>query len=77
MRLARAEIECPHCLDTGAVTARDGSLDACGRCAKWAEIEWRSTNPARLRIESRPIPPHTAARHTNETEGLLTGSLSA
>ena len=55
MRLPpRPRFVCPICQDAGVVTARDGSLDACGRCAKWAEAEWRAARKDESRAQPKP-----------------------
>jgi hypothetical protein len=58
--------DCTICGNTGLATTRDGTPDACGRCARLAEIDWQSrTRPARLRNERRSHPRHTAKTPTN------------
>ena len=54
---------CPHCADTGAVLLADGSLDACGRCARVAEAEHRFarvTTPAPPAQPAAPPKPQPA-----------------
>lgn len=47
---------CPLCADAGFLRADDGSLDACGRCARVAEAEFRFAALSKRKAAPAPAP---------------------
>ncbi|MFM2150277.1 MAG: hypothetical protein RLZZ187_2583 [Pseudomonadota bacterium] len=39
---------CPVCRGDGVEPAKDGGWDACGRCARVAEADWRARQRVRV-----------------------------
>lgn len=52
-------VDCPTCRGDGYDATRSGGIDACGRCARLAELRWqarRAAGTASAKTPSAPPP---------------------